>query len=173
MISIKIRKNPISFLFALLFFALWGCGNKIDEVKANRIEINKDAYAFEIVKGDSLLATVTFSSSDKLIGFYNPTPNFDQLLTFHYKTGVLIQKENYDLKTMKVNGQAYHFYSPSGNLSDDFNYVNGIKSGWSTSFFDSVRQIESHKWYNSQGKLCYRRSFDKEGNIIKTEGSID
>jgi antitoxin component YwqK of YwqJK toxin-antitoxin module len=167
------KKGENTIWFVLFFFSLWGCGNKIDDVKVNKIEIKKGGYVFEIVQGDSILASVTFSSSNELIGFYNPTPNFDQLLTFHYKTGVLIQKENYDLKTMKVNGQAYHFYSPSGNLSDDFNYVNGIKSGWSTSFFDSVRQIESHKWYNSQGKLCYRRSFDKEGNIIKTEGSID
>ena len=104
MILILKGKKLIWFLFALLFFALQGCGNKFDDVKASRIEIDKGGYAFQIVKGDSILATVTFSSSDELIGFYNPTPNFDQLLTFHYKTGVLIEKENYDLRTMKVNG---------------------------------------------------------------------
>ena len=122
------------------------------------------------MQNDSILVDVGVKDNGELMYVYKPAADHDQLLLFDTITGVLTSKIKKNTATRKTEGRAYYFYRKSGNLSGDFNFVDGIKTGSAVSYHDSTDRIESVMLYNEQGQLYYRKTFDEQGKHIKTEG---
>ena len=124
-----------------MILLLGGCGLNND-VKIRIEEVNVESgRTFHFITEDSVILGVIFSDSGALVGIVNSTPEYDQLLLFSENTGGLMAKYKKDQTTLMTTGRAYYFYEKSGNLSGDFNYVNGIKSGSAISYHDSTDRI--------------------------------
>jgi antitoxin component YwqK of YwqJK toxin-antitoxin module len=161
------RSKPLIFL--ALFF-LWGCENERVNIRIEKQEF-ENGYLYQFMTEDSILLDIGFTGSGDLKYIMNYPAGHDQQLLFSEETGVLLTKYKMDPKTRKKQGRAYFFYKHSGNLSGDFNFVEGVKTGSAVSYHDSTDRIQSIMLYNDDGELYYRKTFDKKGNLLKEEGS--
>lgn len=67
----------------------------------------------------------------------------------------------------KLSGQSYYFYQ-SGALMYQREWKDGKKIGYAMDFYETG-ETQAVMFYNSEGSLIWRNTYDKEGNLIKKE----
>lgn len=162
------KLNLACTIFFICFF-LVSCFKSKNELTFDKEEY-ENGYLYHIKKDDSLLLDIGFYNSGELSYLSNFPNNYEQAIFFHKRTGVIQSKLKIDTVN-KIFGQSYYFYEKSGNLSSEYNYVNNIKTGSAVSYHDSSNHIKEVMLYDSIGQLYYRKTFDKQGNHVKTEGT--
>lgn len=94
--------------------------------------------------------------NDKLEGEY---------ILYHIGNLRIMRKELY--KNNKENGQSYYYYS-NGALMSQREWKNGKKIGYGMDWYETG-ETKSVLLYNSDGFLVMRKTFDKNGKLIKEE----
>lgn len=161
-------KKIIKIFFVLL---LVGCTQSIEKEKFIRKKFPNGSYEFQYHSDDSLIVGVGFNKHGKLeyVSNFPYEDGSEQRIYYFFKSGVVQSKVRIDTLG-KVQGEAYYFYPNSGNLSSSYHYLNGVKMGSAVSYHDSSDHIKSVMLYNDEGELYYRKTFDWQGNHLKTEG---
>ena len=156
-------------LVACIFF--YGCITDKPEIKFKKEEFN-NSIIYHIVKDDSTILDICFLPSGELSYVSNFPKGYEQLVSYYNNSGAIQSKLKMDTLG-RIFGRAYYFHDKSGNLSSDYNYIDDIKVGSAVSYHDSTERVKAIMLYNEKGELFYKKSFDKYGNHIKTEGSKD
>lgn len=66
----------------------------------------------------------------------------------------------------KLNGPSIGYFE-SGNINYETEFLRGTRVGWTVNFFDSDEKIvKERKLYNTDGKLIYLKTFDKDEIVI-------
>lgn len=159
-------------MLLLFCFFIVNCNKRKTEISIKKQPI-ENGFIYHFFKGDSLLLDVGVSKSGNLKYLANFPEDHDQVIVFQERSGIIQSKLKKDKSTMKTNGRAYYFFEESGNLSSDYNYVNGVKSGSAVSYHDSTDRIKEVMLYNDIGELYYRKTFDKNGELLQVEGDKD
>ena len=128
------------------------------------------SYSYHLNIGDSTILDVGFFCSGEL-SYVSNFPKFYEQTVFYHKEDGTIQSKLKKNSLNKTFGRTYYFHKNSGNLSSMYNYANGVKTGSAVSYHDSSDHVKEVMLYNDKGELYYRKTFDWQGNHIKTEGS--
>ena len=135
-----------------------------------KVTFPNGSYAYKIKIGpNNDIIEIGISRDGDLNYFVNYPPKHEQIISF-FSNGVIQSKIKKD-KNEETQGRAYYFNENSGNLSSEYNYEDGEKKGTAVSFHDSTGRIKEVMRYNDNGELYFRKIFDGQGNLIKTEGS--
>lgn len=98
-------------------------------------------------------------------------PNKDstgEVLEF-YSNGNLSSKGL--VASSKLNGPTYVYY-PSGFTEGYRFFKNGKKVGYATDYYDSSDDVKAYLFYTDEGLLLWRKTYSREGKVIKIEGTI-
>ena len=171
-------KKIVLFLLAIslclnAIFSYTSCIEKEKTYKLKKKEFNNgDLYQLIDSDSDSIILDIGFFKDGDLNFVSNVPYGFEQVIYYHKKTGVIQSKLKID-SLDRISGRAYYFHDINGNLSSDYNFIDGVKIGSAVSYHDSTERVKAIMLYNEKGELFYKKSFDKYGNHIKTEGSKD
>ena len=151
----------------LLFY---NCNHNNDDCSLIK-KIDKNGQEYYLLKRkDSTLLQIGLNKEGGLDCVVNFPKDYAQQIYYH-KNGV-IQSKLKDHKHKKATfGRALYFNPESGNLSGDFNYVDGVISGPAVTLFDSIGFINTIMLYNENGELYYIETYDEYGNLLKVEGN--
>jgi antitoxin component YwqK of YwqJK toxin-antitoxin module len=97
----------------------------------------------------------------------NDTMNSDRI--YFYKSGEIFGFDKY--KNGLKHGISIRFYS-TGDMESQWNYYEGHPDGHCYNYgpYQGGYPLE-FMIYNGEGKLVYRKIYDKTGKLIKTEGN--
>lgn len=87
---------------------------------------------------------------------------------YFYENGKIMSKVNY--KDNKIDGPAYYFYN-SGYLDGLYLYSENNKIDDAYDYYDGrLNLIKNYLFYNQEGHLIYKATYDERTNLIKEEG---
>ena len=143
--------------------------NKSQDLLYQKVLFPNGNYAYKINIGVYHIIEVGVKDNGELNYFINYPPDHEQMISF-FSNGVIQSKIKKDENGI-TQGNAYYFYRETGNLSSEYFYKNGIKTGSAVSYHDSSRRVKEFMLYNENGELFYRKTFDEQGSLLKEEGS--
>lgn len=161
----KVKINSINWSIHFLIVLIFTCCKREDNVKVIstcvnvKVENGKKTGKHLLLEKEELVAIVNYK---------NDTTDGETIL-FH-SNGNIRSKHNFKENTL--NGMAYYFYE-SGVLEGYRKWKEGVKVGYAVDYYDTIGRVESVMLYNDSGHLVYKKSYDKSGSLINTEGSID
>lgn len=164
--------NKISITIIAIIILVSGCiENKEENLHLETYEIEKGSQIFQVKKNGNAILNIKINKSGELDYISNITKlGYEQLIYFHESDGAIKSKIKLDTSDNTI-GRAYYFYKNSGDLSSDYNYIDGVKVGSAVSYHESSDHVKEVMLYNKEGNLLHRKTFDWEGNLVKEEGS--
>jgi antitoxin component YwqK of YwqJK toxin-antitoxin module len=157
----------------VIIMMIFSCSKSSDQTAFNREEKRDGSFRYTIQLNDSIVAILDFFPTGKIERFANFTENGQRQDIFFYENSGFVQSKLNVNDNNEATGQANYFFEKSGNLSSQYDYINGTKVGEAVSYHDSSGRVKSFMLYNDDGQLYYRKTFDEYGNHIKTEGRKD
>lgn len=157
------------FLSLALIFCIYFPGEDKQDLLYQKVIFDTENYEYKIKVGPNHIIKVGVKENGNLNYFVNFPKSHEQIISFH-DNGIIKSKIKVDREN-KTQDRAYYFYENSGNLSSSYNYVNDVKVGSAISYHDSSDHIKEIMLYNDFGELYSRKTYDWQGNLIKTEGS--
>lgn len=161
------RKSFVYFQAIIVLSCLLGCNQQTDFKYEQEYHTNGNfAYKFTFKEGEVIEIGLYPDSSIAYV--FNWPKDYGQLISFDDE-GVMMSKVKLGKDSLAF-GRSYYFHGESGNLHGDFNFDKGIKKGVALTYFDiSTDKLESIMYYNDEGELVHRRTFDEDGKVIKEE----
>ena len=160
----------------IIFFAVFICScaekHKVDQASLSQRmnDDNGEYYYFTTRSKQTFLIRCDSFGNIKLIG--NHVKGYLQQVSF-FSNGNIMSKVKVDYDSAKKFDRAYYFYEESGNLDTDYQYENGVKTGYAAQYYDSTCDIFKKLLFCERGKVHQTEIFDKEGHLVSKEGCTD
>jgi len=162
----------VSFFLILFIFLIFVRNRNRNDSECRKVRYSPEKYTFNI-KIDSNQIIEIGVIGNKLKYFSNTTKNTDFKQGLYFFENGMLQSKLLQNSLDQVEGQAVYFFKNTGCLDATFSFVNNIKTGVAISYFDSTNHKKEEMHYNYGGELFYKKTFNKQGDLIKTEGKED
>ncbi len=160
----------IAIYFGLLIF-LFSCTDNGD----NRIKYHKNGKIAEMTiflntnNGEKILYSFYENGQLKEVKNLKDNDTLSGERLWFYPSGIL--SKNIQFKEGLANGNAYFFYDTSGALKSFRYYRNDKEVLFGSDFWgDSVDVMKSSLHFNDSGHIYYKKNFNRNGELVDEEG---